>query len=334
MRCALLLRARRHLRPNQDDTFSMLSSDSLVSAWDQLTGAIAATAVGVVSVFMVVGGVVIMNIMLAVVTERTHEIGIRKSVGARRQDILNQFLVESSMLAGIGGCIGVVLAWLIALLVRNAHARSHGDSHLGRRNRSDALGSRGPILRHLSGATGCEARSHRSVAGGTMTWVELSSGNRLGSSTVREHKMRSFLTVLGVIIGTGTIIGVGSIIAGLDGAITAVMRSMGSNTAIVFRFPIGFNNISRDDCKRKPLTYEEAPAIAERCPSVRRQPVPVSEQFRLWCTADQLARYKGNELYQPDIGGTEDSYARAARPKCRKAASSPISRTSITCRWS
>ena len=61
----------------------------------------------VVSVFMVVGGVVIMNIMLAVVTERTHEIGIRKSVGARRQDILNQFLVESSMLAAIGGLFGV-----------------------------------------------------------------------------------------------------------------------------------------------------------------------------------------------------------------------------------
>jgi putative ABC transport system permease protein len=67
---------------------------------------------------MVVGGVVIMNIMLAVVTERTHEIGIRKAVGARRQDILNQFLVESSMLAAIGGIIGVSLAWILALLVR------------------------------------------------------------------------------------------------------------------------------------------------------------------------------------------------------------------------
>jgi putative ABC transport system permease protein len=113
-----LLRARRHLRPNQDDTFSILSSDSLVGAWDQLTGAIAATAVAVVSVFMVVGGVVIMNIMLAAVTERTHEIGIRKSLGARRQDILNQFLVESSMLSGIGGLMGVVLAWTVAFLVR------------------------------------------------------------------------------------------------------------------------------------------------------------------------------------------------------------------------
>ena len=95
----MLLRAYRHLRPEEDDNFAIVTSDSLVAAWDQLTGAIAATAMAVVSVFMVVGGVVIMNIMLAVVTERTHEIGIRKSVGARRKDILYQFLVESSMLS-------------------------------------------------------------------------------------------------------------------------------------------------------------------------------------------------------------------------------------------
>ncbi len=113
-----LLRASRHLGPKDDDTFGIVTSDSLVNLWDQLTHAIAATAVGVVSVFMVVGGVVIMNIMLAVVSERTHEIGIRKSVGARKQDILNQFLVESSMLAGIGGLMGVTFAWFVAVLVR------------------------------------------------------------------------------------------------------------------------------------------------------------------------------------------------------------------------
>jgi putative ABC transport system permease protein len=107
------------LRPGQDDNFSVISSDALVGAWDRLTGAIAGTAIAVVSVFMIVGGVVIMNIMLAAVTERTHEIGIRKSVGARRQDILNQFLVESSMLAGIGGLMGVIIAWSVALLVRS-----------------------------------------------------------------------------------------------------------------------------------------------------------------------------------------------------------------------
>ncbi len=114
----MLMRAYRKLKPKDEDNFGMVASDSLVQLWNQLTGVIAATAMAVVSVFMVVGGVVIMNIMLAVVTERTHEIGIRKAVGARRQDILNQFLVESSLLAACGGLVGVLLAWGVTLLVR------------------------------------------------------------------------------------------------------------------------------------------------------------------------------------------------------------------------
>jgi putative ABC transport system permease protein len=118
----MLLRVNRHLKPKEEDTFAILTSDALLNLWNQLTGAIAATAVGVVSVFMVVGGVVIMNIMLAVVTERTHEIGIRKSVGARGRDISNQFLVESALLSGIGGLIGVTLAWLLAVVVRTTTA--------------------------------------------------------------------------------------------------------------------------------------------------------------------------------------------------------------------
>ncbi len=116
----MLLRAYRHTRPGEDDTFSIFGSDTLSNAWTNLTGAIAAMAFGVVSVFLVVGGIVIMNIMLAVVTERTHEIGIRKAVGARRQDILNQFLVESSVLAAIGGLIGVVAAYLLTVIVNHA----------------------------------------------------------------------------------------------------------------------------------------------------------------------------------------------------------------------
>ena len=114
----MLLRAFRHLRPNQDDTFSIVSSDTFVGLWQRLTAAIAATAVGVVSVFMVVGGIVIMNIMLAAVTERTQEIGIRKSLGARRKDILNQFLVEAATLSATGGLMGVLIAWGLAVLIR------------------------------------------------------------------------------------------------------------------------------------------------------------------------------------------------------------------------
>ena len=115
----VLLRSYRHLGPKKDDTFAILTSDALVGAWDQLTGAIAATAVAVVSVFLVVGGVVIMNIMLAVVSERTREIGIRKAVGARRVDILSQFVIESALLSAMGGLIGVGIAWSLAILVRN-----------------------------------------------------------------------------------------------------------------------------------------------------------------------------------------------------------------------
>src|SRR5271170_2588647 len=102
-----------------------------------------------------------------------------------------------------------------------------------------------------------------------MTFVELGSAVGLALNTVREHKMRSFLTVLGVIIGTGTIIGVGSIIAGLDGAVTNVMRSFGTNTAIIFKFPIGFQTRTPEMLRRKPIQYEDGRAIAERCPSVQ-----------------------------------------------------------------
>src|SRR5260370_13164256 len=115
----VLLRSFRHLGPGQDDNFSLFASETLVSLWERLTSTIAAMAVGIVSVFMVVGGIVIMNIMLAVVTERTHEIGIRKSLGARRRDILNQYLVESAVLAAAGGLIGGAIAWLLAIAIRS-----------------------------------------------------------------------------------------------------------------------------------------------------------------------------------------------------------------------
>ena len=112
-----LMRARRHVPYHEDDTFGVNASETLMSAWQNLTRTIFAVTIGVVAVFMVVGGIVIMNIMLASVTERTHEIGIRKSVGARRRDILWQFVIESGVMAATGGLAGVVLAYLIARLV-------------------------------------------------------------------------------------------------------------------------------------------------------------------------------------------------------------------------
>jgi len=115
----MLMRAWRHLPYDAPDNFAILGSDSIMKLWHDLTGTLAAAAVGLVSVFMVVGGIVIMNIMLASVTERTREIGIRRSLGARKKHILFQFMTESSVLAATGGMIGVLFAYLLVLLGRS-----------------------------------------------------------------------------------------------------------------------------------------------------------------------------------------------------------------------
>jgi putative ABC transport system permease protein len=114
----VLMRARRHLSPNETDSFGILDSATLMKLWNQLTGVIAMAMVGVVSVFLVIGGVVIMNVMLATVTERTREIGIRKALGASRRDILLQFLVEACVMSAMGGAIGVTIAYGICLLAK------------------------------------------------------------------------------------------------------------------------------------------------------------------------------------------------------------------------
>src|SRR6266700_683811 len=109
-----LMRARRHLSPNEKDNFGIFDSATLMDLWKNLTGVIATAMIGVVSVFLVIGGVVIMNVMLATVTERTREIGIRKALGARHRDILLQFLIEAAFMAAVGGAIGVGVAYGIA----------------------------------------------------------------------------------------------------------------------------------------------------------------------------------------------------------------------------
>jgi putative ABC transport system permease protein len=112
----VVLRARRHLNYNDEDNFGIVTSDALNKLREQVFGTISVVAIGVTSISLVVGGVVIMNIMLVSVTERTREIGIRKSLGARRMDIVRQFLAESTTLALIGGIIGVSIAWGLSKL--------------------------------------------------------------------------------------------------------------------------------------------------------------------------------------------------------------------------
>ncbi len=137
------------------------------------------------------------------------------------------------------------------------------------------------------------------------------AGIRLALATIREHKLRSFLTVLGVIIGTGTIIGVGSILTGFDSAVTGVIRSLGTDTIVVFKFRIGvqFGRRSREELLRRPLTYENAVAIQDRCRSV----AAVSPYlFPNWNVIHRV-RYRNNEVLQIDLGGTDEKYAQGGR---------------------
>jgi putative ABC transport system permease protein len=113
----VIMRTRHKLDYKQPDDFSLATDEVTQQLFGTITKTVAAVAFPVVGISLVIGGIVVMNIMLATVTERTREIGIRKSLGATRRDILVQFLVESSMLSGLGGVIGLLLAVAIMKII-------------------------------------------------------------------------------------------------------------------------------------------------------------------------------------------------------------------------
>ena len=120
--------------------------------------------IGIAAISLVVGGIVIMNIMLVSVTERTREIGIRKAMGARRGDILLQFLIESVALALLGGAIGVLFGIADRQGRHAGHRHALSDQTLGSRSGTVCGGQRGHFFRRVSGAAGGDARSNRGAA--------------------------------------------------------------------------------------------------------------------------------------------------------------------------
>jgi putative ABC transport system permease protein len=112
-----LMRSRRHDAPGADDSFAILTNDTFIGLFNQITGMFAMVILGIASISLVVGGVVIMNIMLVSVSERTREIGIRKALGAKRKDLMLQFLIESAGMALLGGFFGIALGVGVAKAV-------------------------------------------------------------------------------------------------------------------------------------------------------------------------------------------------------------------------
>ena len=160
-----VLRRRRNVAYNKPDNFGVSSAEAIATQFRQIMGAVALITVVVSSIGLLVGGVGVMNIMLMSVTERTHEIGIRKAIGAKRGDVIRQFLIEAVVLTGLGGIAGVLFALLLIAIANVAlpeHPRRR--THLGDRSCRRSRHERGTVLRNVSRGEGRQAGSGGSVA--------------------------------------------------------------------------------------------------------------------------------------------------------------------------
>ncbi|HTM47829.1 MAG TPA: ABC transporter permease [Bryobacteraceae bacterium] len=148
-----------------------------------------------------------------------------------------------------------------------------------------------------------------------MSRLAFLNGIVLALQSIRSHKLRALLTVLGVIIGTGTIIGVSAILTGFDSTVTGVLRSFGPNSIIIFRFPVGVRvtNLSPEERVRKNLTYDNVVHIRERSPAT----LEVSPM--LFANRNFIrARYQGNDMFDVNLMGVEEAYANGGQVELRR----------------
>ena len=197
------------------------------------------------SISAVVGGIVIMNVMLVAVTERTKEIGVRRAVGATQSDILRQFLMESVLQCMFGGGIGVMIGFGCALALREFTAFPRGSCRdVGRGAGSDLSSVIGMFFGIYPAVKASKLDPVQHCVRSNMTRHEVRENLLVAFDTLRALKIRSALTILGIVIGVTSVISVAAIIDGLNGYIQSRIQSFGSRSFFVTRIPPGFTGLA------------------------------------------------------------------------------------------
>ena len=266
-----ILRSARKLAFKTPDDFCFRTSETFIQFYKTATSGIYFAMIGIASIALLVGGIVVMNIMLVSVTERIKEIGVRMAVGAKRRDILVQFLIESSAISAVGGVIGIVLGIALAQGISAATSLpADGRSRFRPPRRRDVVLPRA-LFRHLPRQQGGQAQPGRRPEVGAMIrhgiFREILA---MAFDSLRSHKLRSFLTLLGVMIGVMTVIGMVSIIQGLNASFMKELQAAGSDLIIIHKYnPVQMRQLTEEERHREDLTYEDALAIERECPLVK-----------------------------------------------------------------
>ena len=245
----------------------------MLGIFQQATAGIAVVLVGIVGLSLLVGGIVIMNIMLMVVSERTREIGLRKALGAKRRDIMSQVLTESITLSLVGGIPGIALGAIFSTIISSLTPVPSSVELWSVALGVVYHGAVGLFFGWYAGAARGDAGSHRSVTSAskdvmstfTKQFALLRETAEMAFDTLRSNKMRSALTVLGVVIGVTSIVGMTSLIRGFDSSLRNSINSLGPNTIFVRILGgaqlIGSSSTFMQLMRRPNLTVDDMKAI-------------------------------------------------------------------------
>src|SRR5207247_390683 len=220
---------------------------------------------GVVIVSLVIGGIVIMNIMLMSVAERTREIGLRKSLGARRRDVLRQFLAESAALATVGAAFGIVAGIGLTLLI-NAVSPLPASVSPASVVLGVIMGAGVGVIAGVYPASRAARLDPIAALRQAQRVTALFEGVGIALASLRAHKMRATLTILGVAIGVTVVMVIGALISGFNKGISDMLGSLGPKTFWVGRYWGGQDEDPEDPDpwrRRPPMTIEEARRLEE-----------------------------------------------------------------------